>query len=125
MEAAEAMRELKRIQNIIPELIACLADAGQKAEPQARRYEAARYYRELYDISPSTYQDRRDGIREQILIGRYPEASMQGRLIDKAVFYDYNKHRYKIRHCPRQVPKYDPQDSMRSALILEGIREAV
>ncbi|BDZ81379.1 hypothetical protein [Claveliimonas bilis] len=125
MEAAEAMRELKRIQNIIPELIACLADAGQRAEPKPKRFETAKYFRTLYDISPSTYQDRRDGIREQILIGRYPENAMQDRLIDKAVFYDYNKHRYKIKHCPRQAPEYDPKESMRAALILEGIREAV
>ena len=124
MEAAEAMRELKRIQNIIPELIACLAEAGQRKE-QTRRFENSKYYRTLYDMSPSTYQDRRDGIREQILIGRYPESAMQDRYIDKAVFYDYNKHRYKIKHYPRQVPEYDPQESMRGALILEGIKEAV
>lgn len=125
MEAAEAMRELKRIQNIIPELIACLADAGQKAEPQPKRYEKSKYFRDLYDISPATYQDRRDGIREQILIGRYPENAMQDRFIDKAVFFDYNKNRYKLKHCPRQAPDYDQQESMRAALILEGIREAV
>lgn len=125
MEAAEAMKELKRIQNIIPELIACLADAGQKAEPQPKRYEKSKYFRDLYDISPATYQDRRDGIREQILIGRYPENAMQDRFIDKAVFFDYNKNRYKLKHCPRQAPDYDQQESMRAALILEGIREAV
>lgn len=124
MEAAEAMRELKRIQDIIPELIACLADAGQKKEQQ-KRYENSRYYRTLYDMSPSTYQDRRDGIREQILIGRYPENAMQDRFIDKAVFFDYNKNRYKLKHCPRQAPSYDPKECMRAALILEGIREAV
>ena len=124
MEAAEAMRELKRIQNIIPELIACLADTSQKKE-QPMRYENSRYYRALYDMSPSTYQDRRDGIREQILIGRYPENAMQDRFIDKAVFFDYNKNRYKLRHCPRQAPDYDQQECMRAALILEGIREAV
>lgn len=125
MEAAEAMRELKRIQNIIPELIACLADAGQKAEPHPKRYEKSKYFRDLYDISTATYQDRRDGIREQILIGRYPENAMQDRFIDKAVFFDYNKNRYKLKHCPRQAPDYDQQESMRAALILEGIREAV
>lgn len=124
MEAAEAMRELKRIQNIIPELIACLADVSQKKE-QPKRYENSRYYRALYDMSPSTYQDRRDGIREQILIGRYPESAMQDRFIDKAVFFDYNKNRYKLKHCPRQAPEYDTQECMRAALILEGIREAV
>lgn len=124
MEAAEAMRELKRIQNIIPELIACLADAGQRKE-QPKRYENSRYYRALYDMSPSTYQDRRDGIREQILIGRYPENAMQDRFIDKAVFFDYNKNRYKLKHCPRQAPDFDQQECMRAALILEGIREAV
>ena len=124
MEAAEAMRELKRIQNIIPELIGCLAEAGQRKE-QPKRYENSRYYRELYSISPSTYQDRRDGIREQILIGRYPESAMQDRYIDKAVFFDYNKNRYKLKHYPKQAPEYDSQECMRAALILEGIREVV
>ena len=122
MERAEALRELHRMQKILPELIDCITVIGVKPKIPEKRFETSRYFLSLYGICPTTYQARRDGIREQIKKGRYPENAIQDRLVDKAVFYDYNKHRYKLLHCPNRVSDYDDKRSMVEALKLEGSR---
>lgn len=118
MERAEALRELQRIQQIIPVLVAALAP--EEEEKKIRRYEKAGYFRTLYGIGKTTYQDRRDGIREQIKKGRYPETAIQDRLVDKAVFWDYTHHGYYLRNYPRRAPAYDDRACLEAAIRMEG-----
>lgn len=118
MERAEALRELQRIQQIIPVLVAALAP--EEEEKKIRRYEKAGYFRALYGIGKTTYQDRRDGIREQIKKGRYPETAIQDRLVDKAVFWDYTHHGYYLRNYPRRAPAYDDRACLEAAMRMEG-----
>lgn len=118
MERAEALRELQRIQQIIPVLVAALAP--EEEEKKIRRYEKAGYFRDLYGIGKTTYQDRRDGIREQIKKGRYPETAIQDRLVDKAVFWDYTHHGYYLRNYPRRAPAYDDRACLEAAIRMEG-----
>lgn len=118
MERAEALRELQRIQQIIPVLVAALAP--EEEEKKIRRYEKAGYFRTLYGIGKTTYQDRRDGIREQIKKGRYPETAIQDRLVDKAVFWDYTHHGYYLRNYPRRAPAYDDRACLEAAMRMEG-----
>ena len=118
MERAEALRELQRIQQIIPVLVAALAP--EEEEKKIRRYEKAGYFRALYGIGKTTYQDRRDGIREQIKKGRYPETAIQDRLVDKAVFWDYSRHGYYLRNYPRRAPAYDDRACLEAAMRMEG-----
>ncbi len=118
MERAEALRELQRIQQIIPVLVAALAP--EEEEKKIRRYEKAGYFRDLYGIGKTTYQDRRDGIREQIKKGRYPETAIQDRLVDKAVFWDYTHHGYYLRNYPRRAPAYDDRACLEAAMRMEG-----
>lgn len=119
MNAEEAIQELQRIQQILPELVVVLSQSKEE-DRKIRKYEKAGYYRELYGISRTTYQDRRDGIREQIKRGRYPEEAIQGRLVDKAVFWDYNRYGYYLRHYPKRAPAYDDRACLDAALNLEG-----
>ena len=118
MERAEALRELQRIQQIIPVLVAALAP--EEEEKKIRRYEKAGYFRTLYGIGKTTYQDRRDGIREQIKKGRYPQEAIQDRLVDKAVFWDYSRYGYYLRNYPRRAPAYDDRACLEAAMRMEG-----
>ena len=103
---------------IIPVLVAALAP--EEEEKKVRRYEKAGYFRALYGIGKTTYQDRRDGIREQIKKGRYPEEAIQDRLVDKAVFWDYTHHGYYLRNYPRRAPAYDDRACLEAAMRMEG-----
>lgn len=122
MEQAEALQELKRIQRILPELILCLAEKEERAP--VRRYEKAGYFKGLYGIGATAYQDRRNGIREQIKKGRYPKEAIQDRLVDKAVFWDYAKYGYILRNYPRRAPEYNDRQCMDAALKMEGKNES-
>ena len=118
MERAEAIQELQRIQQIIPVLVEALAPG--KEEPKIRRYEKAGYYKELYGIGATAYQGRRNGIRDQIQKGRYPETAIQDRMVDKAVFWDYARYGYYLRNYPGRAPAYNDRDCLEAALRLEG-----
>ena len=119
MNTAEALQELQRIQQLLPEVVAALSQSGE-GEKKVRRYEKAGYFRALYGIGKTTYQDRRDGIREQIKKGRYPETAIQDRLVDKAVFWDYTHHGYYLRNYPRRAPAYDDRACLEAAMRMEG-----
>lgn len=118
MERREALKELQRIQQILPVLVMALTP--EEEEKKTRRYEKAEYYKDLYGISRTTYQDRRDGIREQIKKGRYPNTAIQERLVDKAVFWDYNRYGYYLRNYPRRAPAYDDRACLEAAISMEG-----
>lgn len=117
MTRTEAIMKVREFQMLIPEILKAL-ETEERVPP--RRFETAGYFRTVYKMSESTYQRYRDAINRQIQLGRYPSRAMQGRLVDKAVFFDYQDNRYALKHAPQYVPPYDGDKSFRNALMMEG-----
>ena len=108
MNTEEAIQELQRIQQILPELVVVLSQSKEE-DRKIRKYEKAGYYRELYGISRTTYQDRRDGIREQIK-GEISRGSNPRPLGRQSSFLGLQPIRILSPAIyPKRAPAYDDQ----------------
>ena len=75
----------------------------------------------MYGQSMGTVKNRKCGIMNQIKLGRYPKDAITDRLIDKAVYADYNRFFRALEGATRKyVPEYDPIESMILVRKMEG-----
>ena len=120
MTREQAVAELARIQDILPQIASALAE---ERKPTIR-YARTSYYKDMYGQSMGTVKNRKCGIMNQIKLGRYPKDAITDRLIDKAVYADYNRFfKYLEGAAKKYVPEYDPVESMVLVRKMEGREE--
>ena len=118
---AQAVAELERIYEILPQIASALAD---ERKPVAQ-YSKTSYFKDVYGQSMGTVKNRRYGIMNQIKLGRYPKDAIMDRFIDKAVYADYNRFFRALEGATRKyVPEYDPIESMILVRKMEGETDA-
>ena len=118
---AQAVAELERIYEILPQIASALAD---ERNPVAQ-YAKTSYFKDVYGQSMGTVKNRKYGIMNQIKLGRYPKDAITDRLIDKAVYADYNRFFRALEGATRKyVPEYDPIESMILVRKMEGETDA-
>ena len=117
MTREQAVAELAGIQDILPQIASALAE---ERKPTIR-YARTSYYKDMYGQSMGTVKNRKCGIMNQIKLGRYPKDAITDRLIDKAVYADYNRFFRALEGATRKyVPEYDPIESMILVRKMEG-----
>lgn len=118
---AQAVAELERIYEILPQIASALADVRK---PVAQ-YAKTSYFKDVYGQSMGTVKNRKYGIMNQIKLGRYPKDAIMDRFIDKAVYADYNRFFRALEGATRKyVPEYDPIESMILVRKMEGETDA-
>lgn len=117
---AQAVAELERIYEILPQ-IASVLEEEKKPIPQ---YAKTSYFKDVYGQSMGTVKNRKYGIMNQIKLGRYPKDAIMDRYIDKAVYADYNRFfKYLEGATKKYVPEYDPVEAMVLVRKMEGREE--
>lgn len=117
---AQAVAELERIYEILPQ-IASVLEEEKKPIPQ---YAKTSYFKDVYGQSMGTVKNRKYGIMNQIKLGRYPKDAIIDRYIDKAVYADYNRFfKYLEGAAKKYVPEYDPVEAMVLVRKMEGREE--
>ena len=117
---AQAVAELERIYEILPQIASALA--GER-KPVAQ-YAKTSYFKDVYGQSMGTVKNRKYGIMNQIKLGRYPKDAIIDRFIDKAVYADYNRFFRALEGATKKyVPEYDPVESMVLVRKMEGREE--
>ena len=81
MTREQAVAELARIQDILPQIASALAE---ERKPVAQ-YAKTSYFKDVYGQSMGTVKNRKYGIMNQIKLGRYPKDAIMDRFIEKAV----------------------------------------
>lgn len=117
---AQAVAELERIYEILPQIASVLEE---EKKPVAQ-YAKTSYFKDVYGQSMGTVKNRKYGIMNQIKLGRYPKDAIIDRYIDKAVYADYNRFFKHLEGATRKyVPEYDPVEAMVLVRKMEGREE--
>ena len=101
---AQAVAELERIYEILPQIASALADVRK---PVAQ-YAKTSYFKDVYGQSMGTVKNRKYGIMNQIKLGRYPKDAIMDRYCSDecAGYASKERARTKMREIQEEHRKF-------------------